>query len=140
MPFSRSLPRLLLALLLPIAVGATGPGCSSVAKRPCTQGGQPAHGDGKPGKGNKQCEQAKDAAGNFVNHGRYIEWYPSGKRAMEGEYLSGSKHGKWTEWDEQARKVSEKWYENGVEVEGREAQPYNGLSPQPRPSAKPPSR
>ena len=112
-------------------------GCATRALRPCTSGGQAPHEDGKPGKGNKQCEQFKDSTGKFVNHGRYEEWYPNGQRSIEGEYLSGSKHGKWTEWDELGRKTSEKWFENGEEIQGRETQPYNGLTPQPRKAPSP---
>jgi hypothetical protein len=109
-----------------------GFGCVTAAPHPCTKGGQPAHEDGKVGKGNKQCEQARDASGQYLNHGHYIEWYPSGKRAIEGEYASGLKTGKWSEWDESGKLISEKWFDSGTETQGREAHPYNGLKPQPR--------
>jgi hypothetical protein len=105
--------------------------CSTVAKHPCTQGGQSARDDGKVGKGNKQCEQVKTHDGKFINHGKYIEWFPSGKRQLQGEYKAGVKVGKWSEWDEQGRLLNEKWYENGVEVKGREKEPQNGLKATP---------
>ena len=111
---------------------------ASKSPRPCTEGGQPPRDDGKVGKGNKQCEQIKDSSGKFLNHGRYIEWFPSGKRALEGEYTAGAKTGKWMEWDESGKLLYEKWFENGTEVPGREEKPYNGLTPQPR--ATPTSR
>jgi hypothetical protein len=114
-------------------------GCVSVVKHPCLDGGQPAHDDGKPGKGTKQCIQQKDSTGHFVNHGKYIEWYPNGKRSLEGEFVSGVKEGKWTEWDEQGRKIGDKWYEKGEVVPGREAQPYNGIGKAPRATPTPTS-
>ncbi|MGK5084378.1 hypothetical protein WDW37_13870 [Bdellovibrionota bacterium FG-1] len=116
----------LLARLL-LLTGLVLLGCTTVVIHPCTQGGQPAHEDGKPRKGNKECEQVRDAAGVFVNHGRFKEWFPGGARMLEGEYTAGAKSGKWTEWDEQGLKISEKWFEHGVEVPGREVKPDNGL-------------
>jgi hypothetical protein len=108
----------------------------TTASHPCTRGSQPAHADGKAGKGTKQCQQIRDASGNYVNQGKYIEWHPNGVRALEGEYTAGYKTGKWIEWDDQGRKLSEKWFENGTEVPGREQQPYNGLGLPPPPSSK----
>ena len=84
------------------------------------QGGQAAHDDGVVSKGNRQCEQYRERTGKFINHGRYVEWYPSGKIALEGEYSAGVKSGKWIEWSEDGRNLSEKWYENGVVTPGRE--------------------
>jgi hypothetical protein len=122
----------LFLLTLPVISGCTA--LMTRAQKPCTgtAAGQPAHDDGKVGKGNKQCEQIRDSAGGYVNHGHYIEWYVSGKRMLEGDYASGSKSGKWSEWDEQGKLIAEKWYENGSEVPGRENQPYNGLKSQPK--------
>jgi hypothetical protein len=119
-------------LTFAFSLAFAGTACVTVAKHPCTQGGQPAHDDGKIGKGTKQCIQQKDSAGHFINHGKYTEWYPNGQRAIEGEYLSGQKNGKWTEWDEKGRKLADHWYDNGTEVQGREVQPYNGLVKPPR--------
>ncbi len=96
-------------------------GCASVANRPCTDGGQPAHDDGKKGLGTRQCEQYRDPQGRYLNHGRYLEWYPSSKLYLEGEYSAGQKAGKWIEYSEDGRKLSEKWYENGVLTPGRES-------------------
>ena len=106
-------------------------GCVTRAAHPCTKGSQPARDDGKVGKGTKQCLQAKDTTGAYVNHGKYLEWHPNGVLALEGEYVGGFKTGKWTEWDDKGRKLSEKWYETGNLVPGREEHPYNGLGPPP---------
>jgi antitoxin component YwqK of YwqJK toxin-antitoxin module len=54
-----------------------------------------------------------------VNEGPYVEWYPSGKRAVEGEFKHGKKHGKWREWDESGKLLSERWFEDGVETATR---------------------
>ncbi|OFZ22155.1 MAG: hypothetical protein A2X94_08870 [Bdellovibrionales bacterium GWB1_55_8] len=92
-------------------------GCATVVSKPCLTGGEPAIGaDEKPIGGSRQCEQAKDRSGRFVNHGNYIEWYPSGRRAIEGEYRFGARHGKWTRWDQNGKIISEKFYNEGAEV------------------------
>jgi hypothetical protein len=129
--------RVFLLALLPVALVLPSLGCVTVAAHPCTKGGQPAHDDGKIGKGTKQCLQVRDTSGSYVNQGKYTEWHPNGQRALEGEYAAGLKTGKWTEWDDQGRKLSEKWYEGGQLIPGREEQPYNGLGPPPRPVVKP---
>lgn len=124
-------------LVASAALAVSQSGCVTVAAHPCIKGGQPAFDNGKVGKGTKQCLQAKDANGTYVNQGKYIEWHPNGVRAIEGEYLGGFKTGKWIEWDEQGRKLKEKWFEGGNEVPGREEKPYNGLGPPPRSTLKP---
>lgn len=129
---------LLVLLSVAIASGflAAQTACVTVAQHPCTKGGQPARADGKIGKGTKQCLQVRDTSGNFVNQGRYVEWHTNGVRAIEGEYAGGFKTGKWIEWDEQGRKLTEKWFEGGNEVPGREEKPYNGLGPPPLPKPR----
>jgi hypothetical protein len=114
------------------AMGWMLSGCATIkASRPCTEGGQPAWDDKRVTVGTKKCEQYRAPKGNYLNHGKYLEYSTRGSLLLEGEYSAGKKTGKWVEWDEEGKKVSEKWYENGVETQGREKQPYNGLEPQP---------
>ncbi len=123
------------ALALPLAALAalSAASCKTTASHPCTlpTAGQAAH-DGPPGKGTKQCIQVKDGTGHYVNHGKYIEWFPDGKRWIQGEYKYGLKHGKWSEWDEQGKLVSEHWWEDGVMLPDRDTHP-----PSPAPSFGP---
>lgn len=46
--------------------------------------------------------------------GRWVFWYRSGAKQLEGEYLNGKKHGVWTKWWE----TGAKWTE-GVCVRGK---------------------
>ena len=52
-----------------------------------------------------------------------MEWFPSGKPALTGEYKDGKKTGKWNEWDESGKKLSERWFEEGVETLTRGEKP-----------------
>jgi hypothetical protein len=96
-------------------------GCAGKPHRPCTDGGQPAREKPLNLGGNKRCDQVKDRSGQFVNSGKYIEWYPSGAVGLEGEYKDGKKSGKWIEWEEGGKKISERWFEDGVETQTRTA-------------------
>ena len=106
--------RFFLALSLSLSMA-----CAGAVSRPCTDGGQAAR--EKPVKGHKQCSQIKNSQGLWVNDGSYVEWYPSGGRALKGSYKVGQKDGQWLEWDESGKKISEKWYVEGAEVPGRVA-------------------
>ena len=86
-------------------------GCAQPAARPCSEGGEPAL--EKSTRGSKQCEQLKDASGQWHNHGIYREWYLNGRLAIEGEYKQGKKQGKWTQWDDKGKLLFEKFYEDG---------------------------
>ncbi|HLE00169.1 MAG TPA: hypothetical protein VJB59_07915 [Bdellovibrionota bacterium] len=85
--------------------------CASTPSRPCSEGGEPPR--DKPFRGTKQCTQKKDQLGQFVNNGPYFEWYPNGKKALEGEYKTGRKNGRWIEWDEKGQKISDRYFEDG---------------------------
>ena len=87
--------------------------------------------DGTEGKGTKQCIQQRAAGGTFVNHGKYIEWHPNGKRALEGEYDSGQKSGKWVEWDEEGKLILARWFDKGVETPRRDSGPAPTFTPAP---------
>jgi antitoxin component YwqK of YwqJK toxin-antitoxin module len=96
--------------------------CASGPRKPCTDGGQPPREKPFNLKGDRQCTQRKDRTGKYVNDGEYTEWYPNGARALLGEYREGKKTGKWIEWDESGKKLSERWFEDGVETPTRETQ------------------
>jgi serine/threonine protein kinase len=48
--------------------------------------------------------------------GPYLRQFPSGARAVEGEYRRGKKHGRWIEYDEQGAERSRVDWRRGVEV------------------------
>ncbi len=105
-----------------LMVGVMGlAGCAFGPSHPCGDAGEPAREVplDKKLQGNKQCTQRKDASGRFVNDGKYVEWHPSGNRALQGEYKMGKKDGKWTEWDDKGKVISQKWFEDGVEAPAR---------------------
>jgi hypothetical protein len=107
--------------------------CQTAAKRPCSEAYAPGQGprgqsptvDGELdkatlGKGNKKCEQQRDATGKFMNHGTFTEFHSNGQRAIEGEYYWGVRTGKWREWDERGKLTRERWFEKGVETTTRD--------------------
>lgn len=89
------------------------------------------------GKGNKKCEQQKDANGKYMNHGKFTEFHPNGQRAIEGEYSWGQRNGKWLEWNENGKLTRERWFEKGQETSTRDkdAKPANA-APAPLPAPK----
>src|SRR5690606_37127443 len=98
-----------LFLLLPAAC-ATG-------SKPCHEGGDVSwEWKGEPSKGNRQCLQHKDKAGRWVNHGRYVVWFPDGEVALEGNFKEGLKEGKWVQYDRTGKKILEKEFEGGTEI------------------------
>lgn len=100
--------------------------CATISK-PCQEGGDVAWdwGVGKQApRGNRQCLQIQDKTGTWVNHGRYVVWFPGGESALEGAFKDGLKEGKWTQYDEKGKKVTERMFEKGVEVkEGAPREP-----------------
>jgi len=100
---------ILYAMLFPLSLTA----CATIVSKPCATGGEPPR--STPFKGTKQCIQRKDPAGRYLNDGKYVEWYPNGNLALQGEYKMGRKTGKWMEWDIDGKKISERWFEDGQE-------------------------
>jgi hypothetical protein len=49
-------------------------------------------------------------------HGHYLRWYPSGKRAEEGEFLNGKKNGRWTEFYEDGSERERTLWRRGVKT------------------------
>ncbi len=90
--------------------------CSFAHKKPCTSGGQPAREDGEF-VGKKRCDQVIDSfSGKPTNQGKYFEWFDNDKLALEGEYKNGKKSGRWIIYDEDGKKISDLYFENGKEV------------------------
>lgn len=85
--------------------------CST--SHPCAQGGDISW--NPPLKGNKQCFQKKSPSGAYVNEGKYYQWHPNGKLALEGTFSDGQKEGVWIQYDPSGKKVAERYFENGVE-------------------------
>lgn len=118
-----------LSLLIPVlSLSFLAASCVSGPRRPCTDGGQPAWEKSPGWKGNRRCNQRRNTDGAWVNDGKYVEWFPDGKRALEGEYKMGVKTGKWFEWDEKGKLVSERWFEDGKETTTRETKPIQGAA------------
>lgn len=92
----------------------TACGCAFAPSHPCQEAGEPAR--DVPFKGDKRCSQTRTPNGKYVNQGPYQEWYPNGKLALEGGYKMGKKDGRWIEYDPNGRKVSQRFYEDGVDV------------------------
>jgi len=90
--------------------------CSGRPPKPCTDGGQPSREGTVPFRGIKRCLQVKDQTGNFVNDGKYREWYDNDDIALEGEYRLGKKTGRWVEYDHKRKIISDKWFLDGKEV------------------------
>lgn len=40
-------------------------------------------------------------------HGRWVFWYKTGQKQLEGEYIKGAKTGTWVKWDENGQKITE---------------------------------
>lgn len=93
-----------------IGIGLTA--CATT--KPCTRAGQAAR--DAPFRGDKKCYQIKDKSGRYVNHGNYVEYFPDGKTALEGQYKEGQKSGKWIEYDQNGNRVSQKYFQNGIEM------------------------
>jgi hypothetical protein len=93
-------------------------GCSTGRFKPCTLGGQPARESTSPSLIGliKKCHQIVNKDGYIVNHGEYYEWYQTDKIALTGKYEQGKKTGRWIEYDPEGNKVSDKYYEEGKEV------------------------
>ncbi len=66
-------------------------------------------------RGDKVCYQKQLPNGKVVDNGRYIQYFPSGKLFLEGNFKEGEKDGYWFQYDEKGKKVLEKYYENGME-------------------------
>ncbi len=94
-------------------------GCSTSTK-PCSSSGDTSWNPPIPLeiKGNRQCHQAKQKDGKYLNHGKYVEWYKNGSIAIEGEFKDGKKDGVWVQYNEKGQKILEKKFRNGVEVSG----------------------
>ena len=99
-----------------VLLGAVGISCVTSHKKPCTEGGQSSRDTLTPFRGTKRCLQTRDQSGAFVNDGKYFEWYPNDKIALQGEYKMGKRIGRWVEYDEKGAKVSDKYYDEGKEV------------------------
>lgn len=114
-------PSLIFATIGAATVLSVAVSCSTVRKRPCEEGGQPAREKPAPKSVyKKQCDQTLNKQSQkMVNDGKYREWYENGTLALEGEYKEGLKVGKWFEWDESGKQISERWFENGKETETR---------------------
>ena len=50
----------------------------------------------------------------IVNDGIYKEFFPSGQKFVEGNYLQGEQHGTWTYWYENGQLCREVTYDHGV--------------------------
>lgn len=53
--------------------------------------------------------------GDSIRAGKWMSYYPGGRKKCVGTYHDGKKHGKWTLWDADGNKTQVK-YENGVVV------------------------
>ncbi|MFK5173480.1 hypothetical protein ACI3QN_13280, partial [Propionibacterium freudenreichii] len=82
---------------------------AAIRSRPCSEAGrgQSPHANSQLEAAVKKCFQLKDEKGQWVNHGKYYEWYESEKIALVGEYKMGKKHGRWIEYDRTGNRISD---------------------------------
>jgi len=52
-----------------------------------------------------------------VNDGKYFEWFPNEKLAIQGEYEKGKKTGRWIEYDENGNKISDEYFKDGKQIQ-----------------------
>ncbi len=48
-----------------------------------------------------------------LNHGPYVEWYPSGEKYMQGNYVEGVRQGAFTSWHENGKICKTQTYADG---------------------------
>lgn len=93
-------------------------GCSTGYK-PCALGGDTDwFGIPKEKRGDSYCRQ-KLFGREYKNHGQYWLNNPKGKKILEGEFREGLKQGVWVQYDETGKKVAERTFENGAEIQAR---------------------
>lgn len=90
--------------------------CATSHRKPCTEGGQPSREGGVVFQGIKRCFQIKDASGQYLNDGKYYEWYSNDHIALVGEYKMGKKSGRWIEYNEKGIVKSDKYFDEGKEI------------------------
>jgi len=92
-------------------------GCAT-PNRPCSTGGQPPR-EPSPTlfEGTKRCYQVPGPTGKYVNDGKYFEWFPNEKLAIQGEYEKGKKTGRWIEYDENGNKISDEYFKDGKQIQ-----------------------
>ncbi|MGK5086490.1 hypothetical protein WDW86_02935 [Bdellovibrionota bacterium FG-2] len=88
--------------------------CSACSiSRPCSEGGDVSWNPSI--RGDRRCQKVQDPSGRYVNHGKFVQTYQSGKLALEGEFLDGKRNGTWVQYDEKGDKVMERYFDHGVE-------------------------
>jgi hypothetical protein len=108
---SRFLPKSLVGTFALLAVAVLGTGCGT--SKPCAEAGDLSWPTAI--RGDRTCYQTRLKDGRVVNHGRYLQRYPDGKVAVEGDFLEGVKHGTWVQYGPNGMRVLEKYFDHGVE-------------------------
>lgn len=58
------------------------------------------------------CSVKYFSDGSTIRHGKYVEWYPNGKKFKEGQYEDGKKVGQWTVYFDDGKKAKSGTYKN----------------------------
>jgi antitoxin component YwqK of YwqJK toxin-antitoxin module len=66
-------------------------------------------------RGDRSCYVKKLKDGRVVNHGKYVQYYPDGHVAIEGNFVEGKRDGLWVQYNERGEKIAERYFENGIE-------------------------
>lgn len=61
---------------------------------------------------------AQGAGGVGSEEGKWIFYYPGGKKWMQGEYVKGQKNGNWTIWNEKEQVIFEELWKTGNDPRG----------------------
>ncbi len=80
---------------------------------PCSEGGDTSWNPNI--RGDKRCQKVQDPSGRYLNQGKYVQTYPGGKIAVEGEFLEGKRNGTWVQYNEKGERVMERYFDHGVE-------------------------
>ena len=91
--------------VLVLCAGANG--CSRSPPR-CPDGAR-LHGRTPPAGTLEWC-----AKPDGEKHGRWVEWYPGGKRKSEGQFVDGKMEGRWVSYFDTGEKQLEGGYRGGL--------------------------
>ncbi len=108
----KSLPALILALILFAAVALCGSGCTK-PKPACPDGAKSA--GATPPQGLAQWCEKKNDSGQVVYHGAYTSWYKNGKKAVRAFYKDGYLHGNYSFGFENGQTAKQGEYIKGKE-------------------------
>ena len=108
-------------------------GCSLPVVKQCLLGQNPYRGDGVTAFVDdfegvlperpvfaRRCEQIQNEYGEYINHGRYVEYDAYDQVRLRGTYEKGYRHGKFELFSSAHKAPIIKFYDNGIKVDALE--------------------